>query len=360
VPSTSTFPRRRSRLAGLLLTVAVALLLPATGASAADLGALEAKVTDARSQAVALSADLQASQTQMVAAQQEAAAAAAREQQVSSLLAAGQERAAELAAGVRRSQRRLAVEKRRLRRARAALARRLVAIYESGVPDATELILSSEGFDDLATRSDYLKAIEDSDTSLAGRVRQVRNTVRRELAAVERMKARVDAYNVRLEAARSQISAIRARAESTAAQLQAISASREATLATLKSEIGGWVGEIEAARAAAAAQAAQAAQAEQAAAAQSAASVQSAQEEVDKWLGGPYSIPSYIVACESGGNYGAVNPSSGAGGAYQILPSTWALYGGKGNPENGSKAVQDRIAAQIWNDSGSGAWVCAG
>ncbi len=34
--------------------------------------------------------------------------------------------------------------------------------------------------------------------------------------------------------------------------------------------------------------------------------------------------------CESGGDYGAVNPSSGAGGAYQILPSTWALYGGKG------------------------------
>ena len=52
--------------------------------------------------------------------------------------------------------------------------------------------------------------------------------------------------------------------------------------------------------------------------------------------------------------------SSGAGGAYQILPSTWALYGGKGNPEDGSKAEQDRIASQIWADSGSGAWVCAG
>ena len=37
--------------------------------------------------------------------------------------------------------------------------------------------------------------------------------------------------------------------------------------------------------------------------------------------------------CESGGNYGAVNPSSGAGGAYQILPSTWRLYGGKGSPQ---------------------------
>ncbi len=56
--------------------------------------------------------------------------------------------------------------------------------------------------------------------------------------------------------------------------------------------------------------------------------------------------------CESGGNYGAVNPSSGAGGAYQILPSTWELYGGKGEPQNAPKAEQDRIAAEIWADSG--------
>jgi muramidase (phage lysozyme) len=64
--------------------------------------------------------------------------------------------------------------------------------------------------------------------------------------------------------------------------------------------------------------------------------------------------------CESGGNYGAINPSSGAGGAYQILPSTWELYGGEGAPHEASKEEQDTIAAQIWQDSGPGAWVCAG
>ena len=62
--------------------------------------------------------------------------------------------------------------------------------------------------------------------------------------------------------------------------------------------------------------------------------------------------------CESGGNYSALNPSSGAGGAYQVLPSTWELYGGQGEPQNAPKAEQDRIAAEIWADSGSGAWVC--
>ena len=33
---------------------------------------------------------------------------------------------------------------------------------------------------------------------------------------------------------------------------------------------------------------------------------------------------SCVIAAESGGNPSAVNPSSGAGGLYQFLPSTWA------------------------------------
>ena len=63
--------------------------------------------------------------------------------------------------------------------------------------------------------------------------------------------------------------------------------------------------------------------------------------------------------CESGGNFDAVNASSGAGGAYQILPSTWRLYGGSGAPQDASPQQQSSIASQIWEDSGSSAWVCA-
>ena len=88
-------------------------------------------------------------------------------------------------------------------------------------------------------------------------------------------------------------------------------------------------------------------------------SQQQAAEEVGQWFG-DWAIPESIVMCESGGNWDAVNPSSGAGGAYQILPSTWELYGGEGDPEDASPAQQSEIAAQIWADSGSGAWVCAG
>ncbi|MGH2980505.1 MAG: transglycosylase family protein [Solirubrobacterales bacterium] len=319
--------------------IAAACAAIAAPAAATDIGALQSQVDDARRQADALAADLEAKQSEMVAAQQQAAIAAARERRLSGLLAVGQQRSAELGARVQEAERDLEAQRARLRRSLAALAERLVAIYKSDVPDAATLVLSSDGFDDLATRADYLRMIEDSDSRLAGRVREVRDAVKFQLGVVERVKARQDAYNVRLATARDQIGAVRAQTESEAAELAAIRASRAATLAELQSNISGWVSEIE--------------EAEQVTAAQ-------AEETVGKWLGGPYSIPTSIVMCESGGNYGAVNPSSGAGGAYQILPSTWDLYGGNGVPQNASKQEQDEIAAQIWSDSGAGAWVCAG
>jgi septal ring factor EnvC (AmiA/AmiB activator) len=316
------------------------MLLPATSAAAG----LQAKVEAARSQASALAADLQAKQSQLAAAEQQAAAASARERQLSGLLATGEERAARLAGKVNLARRRLVAERGHLRRARRALSQRLVAIYESGSPSAASVMFASADFSELATRVNYLQAIESSDSALAARVAQVRDTVRHELALVAELKARVDAYDARLAAARSHISAVRQGAESAAAQLHSIAAARQASLASLKSNIGSWVGEIQAAKAAAAEEASQA----------------SAEETVERWLGGPYSIPSYIVMCESGGNYGAINPSSGAGGAYQILPSTWQLYGGHGSPQDAPKSEQDSIAAQIWADSGSSAWVCSG
>lgn len=71
-----------------------------------------------------------------------------------------------------------------------------------------------------------------------------------------------------------------------------------------------------------------------------------------------YTIPSGIVQCESGGNYSAVNPSTGAGGAYQILPSTWQAYGGQGLPQDASPAEQGRIASEIYSSQGPSAWSC--
>ena len=314
-------------------------LLTAAAAGATEIDSLQAKVEAAKGEAGAIAERLRAAQDELADARSEAAAAAAREERLSGLLAEGEQRAAELAGSIDRSEARLEAEKQRLRRAREALGNRLVAIYESGAPSEASIILGSTDFDELTTRTDYLAQIEELDRALARRVEQVRNDVRAELRKVADLKRAEDAYNVRLASARSEISAVRGEAESTAAELQSLAAARAASLSTLKSQIGTWVSDIEKAEA---------------------ASRAAAEEEVGRWLGGPYSIPAYIVMCESGGDYGALNASSGAGGAYQILPSTWDLYGGQGEPQEAPKEEQDRIAAEIWADSGGGAWVCAG
>lgn len=93
-------------------------------------------------------------------------------------------------------------------------------------------------------------------------------------------------------------------------------------------------------------------------AAQTATSTPTSTGASSSYSTGGYSIPSSVVQCESGGNYSAVNPSSGAGGAYQILPSTWAAYGGQGLPQNASPAEQSRIAAEIYANQGASAWSC--
>jgi len=324
----------RGALACALL--ACLLLLTATPAGA-SVHSLQAMVASARGKAGSLTSELQATQGDLAAAEGEAASAEAREKHLNALLATGEKRAARLAREAKATERHLAAERRRLHRARGALAARLVAIYESGSPDTANLILGSNDIEELAVRSEYLSRVEQSDSDLALRVAQVRREVARELKRVAVLKARVDSYNARLAAARAEVASVRQGAEATAAHLHSIEAARSAALATLKSEIGAWVDEIR--------------EAER-------ISAEEAEATVERWLGGPYSIPTYVVMCESGGNYGAVNPSSGAGGAYQILPSTWQLYGGKGAPQDAPKAEQDRIAAEIWADSGASAWVC--
>jgi hypothetical protein len=69
------------------------------------------------------------------------------------------------------------------------------------------------------------------------------------------------------------------------------------------------------------------------------------------------SLPTCTWEPESGGDWSAVNPSSGAGGRYQIMPSTWAAYGGTGLPQDASPAEQTAVAERILQSQGLSAWV---
>ncbi|MCO5316608.1 MAG: transglycosylase family protein [Solirubrobacterales bacterium] len=335
----------RSRPVQLAAAAAVFVCLLSTGPVFA--ASKESKQAAAKDRIDRISGELGQGRAELDSARSEAQSAAGREAEYTSLISSGAEKAARLGDRVTRSERSLERARKRLERARRLLERRLVAIYMGGVPDTTDLALGSNSFADLSSGSVYLRAITDSDSRMAARVAELRADLADMVADLAAAKAAVDAHNADLEEARAGIAAARAAAESTADRLAGLNAARQGEIESLKSDIDAWQKQIE--------QEELARQQE----ADEEAAAESAEEQVEQNLGGPYSIPTYIVMCESGGNYSALNPSSGAGGAYQIMPSTWAAYGGKGLPNEASKSEQDRIAALIWADSGPGAWSCA-
>lgn len=68
------------------------------------------------------------------------------------------------------------------------------------------------------------------------------------------------------------------------------------------------------------------------------------------------SFQACVIQAESGGNPAAVNPSSGAGGLYGFLPSTWQALGFSGLPENAPVSVQNAAFAKEYAQSGASAW----
>jgi len=67
-----------------------------------------------------------------------------------------------------------------------------------------------------------------------------------------------------------------------------------------------------------------------------------------------------VIAHESGGNPSAVNPTSGAGGLYQFLPSTWAKLGYAGQYPGGAQtapvSVQRAAFEQLYAEAGTAPW----
>jgi hypothetical protein len=63
-----------------------------------------------------------------------------------------------------------------------------------------------------------------------------------------------------------------------------------------------------------------------------------------------------VIQAESGGNASAVNPTTGAGGLYGFMPSTWHSLGYSGLPQDAPASVQHEAYAKEYARSGSSAW----
>jgi septal ring factor EnvC (AmiA/AmiB activator) len=331
-----------ARWAPCVLTTlcALAMLIAADIAQGADIGTLQTRVDQARQEARTLGSSLQLRTAELTAAQGRAAAAGRRQAELEATLARGVARARKLEAQVTAAQERLARAQDRFRRVQGMLARRLVAIYKSDPPDLATVLLEADGFSDLLTRTAYLQEINQADMALVNRVQELRDQVRTAVARVRAMRAEAAAEVERVAAARNEIAHIRAAAAQRAAGLAKARAAAQASLSDLRSRMAGWTAQMRDLQ-------------------QAAGTPGDAAGAVQQWFG-DFAIPNGIVKCESGGNYGALNPSSGAGGAYQMLPETYKGLGGQhAAPHVAPKSEQDRLAAKLWDGGrGRGNWEC--
>ncbi|HEX6421244.1 MAG TPA: transglycosylase family protein [Acidimicrobiales bacterium] len=62
-----------------------------------------------------------------------------------------------------------------------------------------------------------------------------------------------------------------------------------------------------------------------------------------------------LAECESGGNW-SINTGNGYYGGLQFSQSSWNAAGGSGNPANASRAEQIRVAENLLDMQGWGAW----
>ena len=78
---------------------------------------------------------------------------------------------------------------------------------------------------------------------------------------------------------------------------------------------------------------------------------------------GPFGLTGFLACVayrESHDDPTAVNPSSGAGGLFQFLPSTWANLGEPGLPQNASVAEQISAAQRLMAMEGTSPWAGGG
>ncbi len=136
-----------------------------------------------------------------------------------------------------RERHRLDLLRHQLRRSLNVLRNRLVQIYRAGEPDVLTVMLESDGFDDLISRYEYLRRIEEQDADIVGRVRTLRNGTRDTVARIEAARDEIAARKAELKRTRIEL-------EAREAELDAARDRKAAALDTVHANIEHLEGDI--------------------------------------------------------------------------------------------------------------------
>jgi peptidoglycan hydrolase CwlO-like protein len=227
--------------------------------------------------------------------------------------------------------------RKRLAQVRQTLSGLLRERYEGGTPNYLTVVLNADGFPQLLEELEFVRRVQRADTNILDVVRNARQDADREQTALEVLEVSNQKAAAAVKQRRDALAGITAGLQARQATLARAKAARLAALSNVRSrrlKAQKTLNKLLAARARAA---------------------------MVPGPGGPWAIPWPIVQCESGGQNLPPNYAT-ASGYYQMLDSTFHGLGGtQAHAYLAPKAVQDRLAAKLWN-GGAGArnWVCAG
>jgi len=141
---------------------------------------------------------------------------------------------------------RLARLKARLAEARTALSARLVALYKADKPDVVTVMLDSEGFADLLTRTEFMQRVSDQDARIVDTVRTARVDAKATARRLDRLEKRQTVVAAAIEARRDEVAAVRGRLVDRRDAFAAVRSTKAATLATTRESRQGLEGDLSA------------------------------------------------------------------------------------------------------------------
>jgi peptidoglycan DL-endopeptidase CwlO len=232
------FKTRLGTVATVASVTALVVLLAGSGAAPAEdlsekLSEKEAKLSEVRERKGVLTTTISRYRDEIEELTREVAILREREEAVRVRLEAKQAELDTAVAELEKAKRHLAAVKARLKRALVALRAHLVTIYQSGSPDILSVIVSSEGFDDLIDRSEYLSRINGLDEAVVVRVRDLRDQVKRTVERLRTTKNRIEAARDAIAAEEQALASARAAVQSRQSELVAARRQREAALSKI-------------------------------------------------------------------------------------------------------------------------------
>ncbi len=226
-PSSHRFSVALAVLAG---SIAIALVAGAsTSAQTGELDAVRAEQDQVRAELAEQNAAVDALLGEVGELRQ-------RERDVAAELAKQEAELATARAELTEARDALAQTRRRLEGSIDELERLLVSIYRNGEPDMLTVLLSSDGFDELATSSAYLERIQDYQSGVVVKVRELRVAASAYVDDVEASIERMETARAAIEERQEALAASRAALEQREAELQAAEDRRREQLAELQGE----------------------------------------------------------------------------------------------------------------------------